>query len=213
MAGCHASSLTTCMLWVNSRTKPRHWAMTWNSSARGGLAQMVECSLSMREVTGSIPVSSSYLFHFETTGLSCYLWAIDAFARLLVQNSQSIFHEKRSHFCMNLTLRWHWCAPLGADKDSVSDCLLVPLTFPYSCKHERTAWTGTWTLDPQIKSLMLYRLSYPGPTKVSYIRKSHLCGTFSLKPFIIPLRPRTHIKKHVTYTLYLWGAACFTAAY
>lgn len=24
------------------------------------------------------------------------------------------------------------------------------------------AWTGTWTLDPQIKSLMLYRLSYPG---------------------------------------------------
>lgn len=25
------------------------------------------------------------------------------------------------------------------------------------------AWTGTWTLDPQIKSLMLYRLSYPGP--------------------------------------------------
>ena len=25
-----------------------------------------------------------------------------------------------------------------------------------------SAWTGTWTLDPQIKSLMLYRLSYPG---------------------------------------------------
>ena len=28
--------------------------------------------------------------------------------------------------------------------------------------NEWNAWTGTWTLDPQIKSLMLYRLSYPG---------------------------------------------------
>ena len=27
------------------------------------------------------------------------------------------------------------------------------------------ARTGTWTLDPQIKSLMLYRLSYPGSCK------------------------------------------------
>ena len=27
---------------------------------------------------------------------------------------------------------------------------------------ENATWTGTWTLDPQIKSLMLCRLSYPG---------------------------------------------------
>ena len=31
-----------------------------------------------------------------------------------------------------------------------------------SCFKTSIAWTGTWTLDPQIKSLMLYRLSYPG---------------------------------------------------
>ena len=38
------------------------------------------------------------------------------------------------------------------------------------CYNEKAVWktksyfarTGTWTLDPQIKSLMLYRLSYPG---------------------------------------------------
>ena len=35
-----------------------------------------------------------------------------------------------------------------------------------SSKHKKMlkppAWTGTWTLDPQIKSLMLYQQSYPG---------------------------------------------------
>ena len=31
-------------------------------------------------------------------------------------------------------------------------------------------WTGTWTLDPQIKSLMLYRLSYPGSDVQVYRR-------------------------------------------
>ena len=33
----------------------------------------------------------------------------------------------------------------------------------HCAKRNWDAWTGTWTLDPQIKSLMLYRLSYPGP--------------------------------------------------
>ena len=52
---------------------------------------MVECSLSMREVTGSIPVSSSYLFPCVSTGLSRYLWPTVAFAGLQVQSSQSMF--------------------------------------------------------------------------------------------------------------------------
>lgn len=29
-----------------------------------------------------------------------------------------------------------------------------------------SAWTGTWTLGPQIKSLMLYQLSYPGSSNL-----------------------------------------------
>ena len=39
------------------------------------------------------------------------------------------------------------------------------------------AWTGTWTLDTQIKSLMLYRLSYPGSERLvsSESMHNHIC--------------------------------------
>ena len=35
-------------------------------------------------------------------------------------------------------------------------------------RNRGNARTGTWTLDPQIKSLMLYRLSYPGSRKPKF---------------------------------------------
>ena len=35
------------------------------------------------------------------------------------------------------------------------------------------AWTGTWTLGPQIKSLMLYQLSYPGFEAENSLKPEH----------------------------------------
>ena len=83
-------------------------------------------------------------------------------------------------------------APLGTDckiilqchpEPHTFPCLPEPHTFPCACKHEWDAWTGTWTLDPQIKSLMLYRLSYPGS-----VRKQIDMPLLFLKPFIVLLR-------------------------
>ena len=81
-------------------------------------------------------------------------------------------------------------APLGTDCKIILQCHPEPHTFPClpephtcACKHEWDAWTGTWTLDPQIKSLMLYRLSYPGS-----VRKQIDMPLLFLKPFIVLLR-------------------------
>ena len=41
-------------------------------------------------------------------------------------------------------------------------------------KGQRHARTGTRTLDPQIKSLMLYRLSYPGSQTLSHLAATDL---------------------------------------
>ena len=60
---------------------------------------MVECSLSMREVTGSIPVFSNYFFICLITGLSGYWLALIACVELLLQNSQSAFHFDIKTLC------------------------------------------------------------------------------------------------------------------
>ena len=74
--GFHAASLTSCIPVVKCRAKPRDYFRAWNSDVGGELAQMVECSLSMREVTGSIPVFSIKSFACAVIGAFCYLWAV-----------------------------------------------------------------------------------------------------------------------------------------
>ena len=57
--------------------------------------------------------------------------------------------------------------------------MLWVLTSSLNCFKTSLAWTGTWTLDPQIKSLMLYRLSYPGS------EERNISCRFSSRPFCV----------------------------
>ena len=73
-------------------------------------------------------------------------------ARILEAFFQGVFPTQG----WNPRLRCLLCWQLGS----------VPLATPG--KQNGDARTGTWTLGPQIKSLMLYRLSYPGSQKPSF---------------------------------------------
>ncbi len=62
-----------------------------------------------------------------------------------------------------------------------------------------SARTGTWTLDPQIKSLMLYRLSYPG----SYRRK---LLSFMTRYSMIKKKKTTSGKIYIFFpSIFFWG--------